>query len=505
MLIPFQEMFNVLEQSNFNGIAWGVVCILFYLSFYFLIIYFKAKERFYLFYSLYAIVNALNLLKYIKNVFFEEIVSEYAILFHHFHFPLQYLSYLFFSLFLLEILRFKERHPVFYKNVYKGAYILSAVFGFLVLGRYLFDGFYIMRGFYFFFVMPFGIFITIYSFILIIKMEDTVKFYILSGMFIISTAAFATAILTFGKGIEATNKYYFIFYLALFIENLLFTYALSIKQREAFLEKVNMQKKYLAQLKENEKIKTEQNIKLEKELNKKEKELVAIAEKAEEERVSKIKSEFENELKNLHLASLQSQMNPHFIFNALNSIKVFLIENNKEKAVYYLNKFSKLIRKILESSRIESHNLDEELDIIELYLNIENIRFDKHILFSIDKDPSINMLNIKVPPLILQPFVENSIWHGLMLSEREKQISIKVYTVQNSVKLSLIDNGLGRSASQELKNKKSYKKESVGLKMTQERLTFFNQKHGLDYRFKIIDLLDSDGNSSGTEVLFTFT
>ena len=503
-MVVFQDFMQILEQSNFNGIAWGIVCILFYLSLYFLVIYFRAKDRFYLFYSLYALVNALNLLKYIKNIFFEPFIEKFVTLFHHLHFPLQYISYVFFSLFLLEVLRFKERHPVFYKNVYKGVYILSAFFGFFVLARYLFEGYYLLRGFYFYFIMPLGFFITVYSLLFIVKMKDSVKYYILSGMIIISIASFATALLTFGKGIETLNNYYYIFYMALLIENLLFTYALSIKQREAFLEKATIQKKYLLQLKENERFKTQQNKKLEEELIKKEKELNSIAAKAEEERVAKIKSEFENEIKNLRLASLQSQMNPHFIFNALNSIKVFLIENDKESAVYYLNKFSKLIRKILESSRTESHSLEEELNIIELYLKIENIRFDDDIHFTVDIDPKVNLTTIKLPPLLLQPFVENSIWHGLMLCKEEKHIKIKVYLDQNSIKLSLFDNGIGRKASDELKNQKSYKKESVGLKMTQERLSLFNQKHQVNYHYQIIDLTDNQKETTGTEVKFSF-
>jgi len=498
------DLIHILENSNFNGVAWGVVCILFYLCVYFLIIYFRAKDRFYLFYSIYAFVNAINILKYLKNVFFEEFISNYIIFFHHLHFPLQFISYIFFSLFLLEILPFNKRHPLFYKRVYQMVYLLSIIFVLFVIGRYLFDGYYILRGFYFYFIIPFGFFITVYSFLLILKMNDSVKYYILLGMFIISTAAFILAILTFGKGIEAINKYYSIFYISLLVENLLFTYALSIKQREAYLEKVHVQKKYLNQLKENERIKTEQNIKLENELAKKEKELNLVAKKAEEERVAKLKSEFENEIQALHLASLQSQMNPHFIFNALNSIKVFLIENDKEKAVYYLNKFSKLIRKILESSRVESHSLEEELEIITLYHSIENIRFDECIQFTIQKDPNVLISSIKVPPLLLQPFVENAIWHGLMLSKKDKKIIIKVYEENGTVKLCVMDNGIGREKSMELKNKKTYKKDSVGLKMTLERLSFFNKKQNLYYSFYFIDLINDDGNPAGTEVCFTF-
>ena len=131
------------------------------------------------------------------------------------------------------------------------------------------------------------------------------------------------------------------------------------------------------QLTENGRIKSNQSEILQKELQKKEMELLQIMKKAEEERVSKIKSDFENEIHQLHLFSLQSQMNPHLIFNALNSIKMFLIENNKEQAIFYLSKFAKLIRKILVSSRVHSVSLKEEIDTIQLYMGIENMRFCK--------------------------------------------------------------------------------------------------------------------------------
>ncbi len=500
-MFQINEMLQILQNSHYNGIAWGITCILFYLSIYHLIIYFKAKDRFFLFYSVYAFICALNILKYIKNVFFENM--DYSILIH-LHYPLQYASYIFFALFVLEILPFKTKYPVFYKNVYKYVIILSILFSLIVIGRYAFDGFTILWGFYFYFFTPLSLVITIYTIFLILKIEERVKHYILLGMIIISFASLSVAVLTVGGGIAAINKYYSIFYIALLVENLLFTYALSIKQREVIVDKINLQKKYLNQLIENEIIKTRQNKQLAKELKRKEKEIKLISAKAEEERIAKLKSEFDSEIQYLHLASLQSQMNPHFIFNALNSIKVFLIENNKEKAVFYLNKFSKLIRKILESSRVESHNLEEELEIISLYLSIENIRFEEEIQYSIEKEPAVTISKIKVPPLILQPFVENAIWHGLMLSPREKKIEVKVYEEAGTIKISLRDNGIGRKASKELKQKKSFKKESVGLKMTGERLSFFNQKNSLNYSYEFIDLKADDGNSVGTEVRFNF-
>jgi LytS/YehU family sensor histidine kinase len=206
----------------------------------------------------------------------------------------------------------------------------------------------------------------------------------------------------------------------------------------------------------------------------------------------------------LEQKALQLQMNPHFIFNALNSIKVFLIENDKEQAIFYLNKFSKLIRKILESSRIKEVSLNEELDTIKLYLGIESMRFDSDVKIDISIMKSVDIKKINLPPLILQPFVENAIWHGLMLRKGEKKISIDVYKSEQSIFLSLKDNGIGRKQSEENIQRKRIKKESLGLKMTKERINYYNQKQGTNYSYKIKDLYDDSDNPSGTEVIFAF-
>src|SRR5690606_5214405 len=121
-------------------------------------------------------------------------------------------------------------------------------------------------------------------------------------------------------------------------------------------------------------------------------------------------------------------MNPHFIFNSLNSIKLYIINNEKENAVYYLNKFSKFIRKILVASTEKENSLADELDTMKLYMNIENIRFSNEIHFEIHIEDSINTARIKVPSMILQPFLENALWHGLSSKEDDdKKITLNVY------------------------------------------------------------------------------
>jgi tetratricopeptide (TPR) repeat protein len=199
---------------------------------------------------------------------------------------------------------------------------------------------------------------------------------------------------------------------------------------------------------------------------------------------------------------LRSQMNPHFIFNTLNSIKLYIINNEKENAVYYLNKFSKLIRKILVASTEKEISLAEELETMALYMNIENIRFDNQIKYKVKIDPHINTDLIKVPSLILQPFLENSLWHGLSSKTKNKEILLEITKPKhNFISVLITDNGIGRKASGEIKKRKTLNRKSVGIAITKERLENFSKRFTHDYNLEIHDLYDHDNKVSGTKVI----
>ena len=197
---------------------------------------------------------------------------------------------------------------------------------------------------------------------------------------------------------------------------------------------------------------------------------------------------------------LRSQMNPHFIFNSLNSIKLYIINNDKTNAVYYLNKFSKLIRKILMASKEKETTLSDELETMKLYMNIENIRFSNEIDFNINVDPSINTEVTKIPSLVLQPFLENSLWHGLSSKAENKKIDLNVSKKSaNYITVEIIDNGIGRIASQKINEQKKLKRNSVGIDITKARLANFSESYRNSYSLEIEDLYEND-TPSGTKV-----
>jgi tetratricopeptide (TPR) repeat protein len=212
----------------------------------------------------------------------------------------------------------------------------------------------------------------------------------------------------------------------------------------------------------------------------------------------------EKKLLTLEQTMLRSQMNPHFLFNSLNSIKLYIINNETKNAVYYLNKFSKLVRKILEASTLKEISLADELETIQLYMNIENIRFSNDINFQIHIEEGIDIEQIKIPSLILQPFLENAIWHGLSSKEGSKKIKIEVTNKNDYYNIiSITDNGIGRNASEVIKESKVLKRKSIGIDITKERLYNFSKDYHNSFEVTIIDLYDKYEAPCGTKVIIS--
>nr|WP_293166604.1 tetratricopeptide repeat protein [Allomuricauda sp.] len=213
-------------------------------------------------------------------------------------------------------------------------------------------------------------------------------------------------------------------------------------------------------------------------------------------------SKNEKRVLTLEQQMLRSQMNPHFLFNSLNSIKLYIINNEQKNAVHYLNKFSKLVRKILEASSQKEIPLSEELGTMELYMNIENIRFSNEIDFKIEVEKDINIDNIKIPSLTLQPFLENSLWHGLSPKDGEKKIQINVkHKDRGHVTIEIVDNGVGRTMAEVNKENRVLKRKSLGIRITKERLANFAKDYQNKFDVDILDLFDENGDPNGTKVV----
>jgi tetratricopeptide (TPR) repeat protein len=202
------------------------------------------------------------------------------------------------------------------------------------------------------------------------------------------------------------------------------------------------------------------------------------------------------------IAALRAQMNPHFIFNCLNSIEYFTANNQPDKASEYLSKFSRLIRLVLENSRSEKVSLENEIDTLKLYMDLEAMRFKGKIKYQINKSQSIDIEGIEIPPLLIQPFVENAIWHGLMHTDEGGLITINLdILAENKLKIEIIDNGIGREKAAEYKSKSATKNKSFGMKVTAERIALINQLYKTNTKIEIFDLKNAQSMATGTKVV----
>jgi sensor histidine kinase YesM len=205
------------------------------------------------------------------------------------------------------------------------------------------------------------------------------------------------------------------------------------------------------------------------------------------------------EMEELKMTTLQSQMNPHFLFNSLNSINNFVLKNEIEKASDYITKFSKLIRVILNSSSSPTSSLSEELTILALYVKLEQMRVTGGFNYKVTIDKNLNLDSIQVPPLFLQPFIENAIWHGIMKKEGEKIIDLSIKEDNGYVLCVILDNGVGINQTKKITHL-SQKRKFFGAKATENRIRILHKNDGVEIQTTDI----SNDQISGTKVLIRF-
>jgi tetratricopeptide (TPR) repeat protein len=198
----------------------------------------------------------------------------------------------------------------------------------------------------------------------------------------------------------------------------------------------------------------------------------------------------------LALKSLRGQMNPHFIFNALNSVNQFIAQNDERSANKYLSEFSKLMRLVLENTQEDFISLQKEEEIISLYVKLEHYRFRDKFDYTLSMDETLNKEVIQLPPMLIQPYVENAVWHGLRYKEAKGTLKLEFVRNNGNMQVSITDNGIGRTKSAQLKTENQRKHNSTGLKNIQERLQILNTVYKKNYTVNIEDL----PNDGGTRV-----
>jgi len=202
----------------------------------------------------------------------------------------------------------------------------------------------------------------------------------------------------------------------------------------------------------------------------------------------------------LALKSLRSQMNPHFIFNALNSVNSFIASNDERTANRYLTDFSKLMRSVLENSEEDFIPLSKEIELLQLYTKLEHFRFQDKFEYTITIDDNIAIDEFVIPPMLLQPYVENAVWHGLRYKEEKGVLQIKLRArSDNELQIIIEDDGVGRAKSKALKTEHQKKQNSKGMGNIKKRVAILNEM----YADKVDVYIEDIDNEGGTKVVLT--
>ncbi len=494
LFLATQSFSEILNHPNDNGIVIFILGLLFILSVYHFLLYFQHKDKVYLYYSSYTFLIFLSHLSEPKVGFIADLVKPFVEILSDFDINITWTYNLLYFIFAFTFINLKTSLLKWHKFIFRSIYILFFITLLVEILYQLTGNIQFIRKGDLIFIVSLSI-IGFLSYIPLFKVNNPLKYYIIVGSTLLfGTSLAATFIFYLDLTPERNEIRYSIFYIGVILENILFSLGLGHKQKLILNERNESQEKLIVQLKKNERLRQKVQEQLEIDVAK-------LSKEVEVDKLESIKAKYDKELAELKVSALRSQMNPHFIFNSLNSIKRYIIDNEKQNAVYYLNKFSKLIRKILSASMEKEISLSEELETMELYVNIENIRFNNEINFSIHIDETLNLNAIKVPSLILQPFLENAIWHGLSLRKKDKTLSINLEKENSSyVNIDIIDNGIGRERSAEIKSKKVHKRDSIGIALTEERLALFSKGYVNKHLINFTDLFDENNLPIGTMV-----
>ncbi|GEM_PF-2577512 len=218
------------------------------------------------------------------------------------------------------------------------------------------------------------------------------------------------------------------------------------------------------------------------------------------------KISLDHQLADLEMQALRAQMNPHFLHNSLNAINWFILEEKPEQASKYLVKFSRLMRLVLSNSRLKKISLAQELEALHLYVSLEQIRLENSFLFSLEISDDIDSEEIKIPPLLLQPYIENAIWHGLMnKKDAPGQLRIRLWLEKDCLICTIEDNGIGRQAAAKIKEATLAPAPSQAMEITAKRLDLLERTGSAKAQIQIFDLENDQAEATGTKVQLQIT
>ena len=442
------EVLNfIVERDTYESILYAVLGGLLILSTYHLALFFQNRDQSYLLYSSYTFFSFLAYMPVTESGF----LFDLSRLLHFDDYSKHYFTIIFnciYFLFFAQFLEIKKTNKRWCQIIVIPIYLFIGIstLGFLLLKLGISEHVFSTFGNAFIYLITAQ---TIVSFYILSKIKNNFKYYIIvGGVILYLCSVIGQHTVRDLPFLNLTKKMGdFIYFVGLLLENIAFSFALGHRQRLNYRDKVDFNKNLISEMQKNAELSHKINSENEKRLSVENKQIKYL-----------------QEISDLKLSILQTQMNPHFIFNALNSIKYYILENDSENAVNYLTKFSKIIRTILISSTVKEFTLEEELQTLKVYVEIENLRFNKEIEFTISIDPQLKPAEIKIPPMILQPFIENAIVHGIALVDCKK-IDLKVVAKPPYIEIHITDNGIGRKEAQKNRTRYQSSTKSLGTKI----------------------------------------
>ncbi|MEO7311464.1 MAG: histidine kinase [Chitinophagaceae bacterium] len=216
----------------------------------------------------------------------------------------------------------------------------------------------------------------------------------------------------------------------------------------------------------------------------------------------RLKANYRKRIAEIEMRALRAQMNPHFIFNCLASINRYIVKSDTRTASGYLTKFSKLIRMILDNSSNEYVSVDTEIQTLKLYLDMELLRFDNSFEYDIQQTDLRRTDNTGIPTMIIQPYIENAIWHGLLQKGEKGKLWVRFFQLSDdNLQVEIEDNGIGRKMAAELGSKDALKTKSYGMQISKDRIRLINTQHDILSSVTVTDLVDTDGAGTGTKIV----
>jgi sensor histidine kinase YesM len=484
---------------DYNQLYWddliniGFVGIMFFVLLYALGVYAYEKKVIYFYYSLYIFVLGIYLFSRSEFVY-NNIISEIEAYFPRINFLIsdsfQYIAHFAALQFGVLFLNAKKDYPIFYRAAYyvRIFFLAAIVLSILNIGT---SNNLVLNDCLANIERTIATIATIYMQIVILAQRKNrlVIFYMVGSILflvgaVISVFALDVIFMRIGTLLE----------ILLFSLGLAYRSSLIQKERNIFRERM------ISEIQEKEELLNRYNEDLKRQVLERSEALINEQQLFEKEKQKVLKLSLEKEIDRVKMTALRSQMKPHFLFNALNAIRALIIKNDAHQAYDYLTDFSKLVRYILESSENEYVSLEEELKMLKIYVRIERMRADDSFEYSVDVDSSINRREVSIPPLILQPFLENAIVHGVDNTKQNQLVSLKVSLESKSlIRIEVQDNGKGRNKNNnENKLVELGKKKSMAVELTKKRLDLLDSGQA---KLEIEDIHLEDGSAGGTKVV----